>query len=120
LEDPSQGGRATTFDISPDTFTRATISFSFDAMGPRFAVGDIAPLDAQKIAALQAVAMRRLGGQRTAWLESVRIGAHPCVGRAGPHAIEVRLRDLAEDSAQAHYAWIVFDFDGRVLDSSKF
>jgi hypothetical protein len=42
------------------------------------------------------------------------------VGRAGAHAIEVRLRDQAEDSAQAHYAWIVFDFGGRVLDSSTF
>jgi hypothetical protein len=120
LDDPSQGGRAATFDVSPDTFTRATISFSFDAMGPRFAVGDIAALDAPKIAAMQAEAMNRLGTQRTAWLESVRIGAHPFVGRAGARAIEVRLRDLAEDSAQAHYAWIVFDFDGRVLDSSRF
>jgi hypothetical protein len=120
LDDPSQGGRAATFDVSPDTFTRAAISFSFDAMGPRFAVGEIASLDAQKVAALQAEAMKRLGAQRTAWLDSVRIGAHPIVGRAGAHAIEVRLRDQAEDSAQAHYAWIVFDFDGRVLDSSPF
>ena len=120
LDDPSQGGRAATFDISPDTFTRAAISFSFDSMGPRFAIGDIASLDAPKIAAMQAEAMRRLGGQGKAWFESVRIGAHPFVGRAGARAIEVRLRDLAEDSAQAHYAWIVFDFDGRVLDLSRF
>jgi len=120
LDDPSQGGGAATFDVAPDTFARATISFSFDSMGPRFAVGDIASLDAQKIAAMQAEAMKRLGAQRTAWLESVRIGAHPFVGRAGARAIEVRLRDLAEDSIQAHYAWIVFDFDGRVLDSSGF
>jgi hypothetical protein len=120
LDDPSQGGRAATFDVAPDTFTRATISFSFDSMGPRFAVGDLASLDEPRIAAMQAGAMSRLGGQRTVWLESVRIGAHPFVGRAGAHAIEVRLRDRAEDSAQAHYAWIVFDFDGRVLDSSGF
>jgi hypothetical protein len=120
LDDPGQGGRATTFDVSPDTFTRATISFSFDSMGPRFAAGDIASLDARKIAALQAEAIKRLAGQRTAWLESVRIGAHPFVRRAGARAIEVRLRDLAEDSVQAHYAWIVFDFDSRVLDLSRF
>jgi hypothetical protein len=120
LDDPSQGGRAATFDFSPDTITRSAISFSFDSMGPRFAVGDIASLNEQKIAALQAEATRRLGAQRTAYLESVRIGAHPFVRRAGAHAIEVRLRDLAEDSVQAHYAWIVFDFDGRVLDSSTF
>src|SRR5262249_50814472 len=54
LDDPSQGGRATTFDVSPDTFTRSAISFSFDAMGPRFAVGDIASLDEPRIAAMQA------------------------------------------------------------------
>jgi len=120
LDDPSQGGRAATFDVSPDTFTRAAISFSFDAMGPRFPVGDIASLDAPKIAGMQAEAMQRFGARRTVWLESVRIGAHPFVGRAGAHAIEVRVRDLAEDSAQAHYAWVVFDFDGRVLDSSGF
>jgi hypothetical protein len=120
LDDPSQGGRAATFDVSADAFSRAAISFSLDSMGPRFAVGDIAALDAPKIAAMQAEAMKQLGAQRTAWLDSVRIGAHPFVGRAGAHAIEVRLRDLAEDSARAHYAWIVFDFDGRMLDSSKF
>jgi hypothetical protein len=120
LDDPSQGGRAATFDFAPDTFTRATISFSFDSTGPRFVVGDVASFNAPKITALQTEAMKRLAGQRTAYLESVRIGAHPFVRRAGARAIEVRLRNLAEDSAQAEYAWIVFDFDGRVLDSSPF
>src|SRR5262249_32866559 len=118
--DPRQGGRAAAFRVWPAPLARAALRLSFDSMGPRFAVGDIASLDAQKIAAMQAEAMKRLGAQRTAWLESVRIGAHPFVGRAGARAIEVRLRDLAEDSIQAHYAWIVFDFDGRVLDSSGF
>jgi hypothetical protein len=37
------------------------------------------------------------------------------VRQAGAHAIEVRVRDMAEDFARAHYAWIVFDFNGRVL-----
>lgn len=120
LDDPSQSGRAATFDFAPDTFTRSTISFSLEAMGPRFAVGDVGSFNEQRIAALQAEAMKRLAGQRTAYLESVTIGAHPFVRRAGARAIEVRLRDLAEDSVQAHYAWIVFDFDGRMLDSSKF
>src|SRR5262249_61856591 len=87
LDDPSQGGRAATFDVAPDTFPRATISFSFDAMGPRFAVGEIASLDAQKIAAMQAEAVKRLAAQRPAWLESVRIGAHPFVRHARAHAI---------------------------------
>ena len=96
------------------------MSFAFDATGPRFNVGEIASLDAPKIAALQAEASKRLAGQRTAYLESVRFGSHPFVRRAGARAIEVRLRDIAEDSVQAHYAWIVFDFDGRVLDSSTF
>jgi hypothetical protein len=30
------------------------------------------------------------------------------------------VRDSAEDSARANYAWIVYDFNGRALDSSKF
>jgi hypothetical protein len=89
-------------------------------MGPRFAVGDVGPFNEQRIAALQAEAMKRLAGQRTAFLESVTIGAHPFVRRAGARAIEVRLRDLAEDSVRAHCAWIVFEFDGRVLDPSRF
>jgi hypothetical protein len=120
VDDPGQGGRAATFDFAPDTVTRATIAFSLDSMGPRFAVGDIAALDAQRIAALQAEAINRLGARRTAYLESLTIGAHPFVRQAGVHAIEVRVRDLAQDSAQAHHAWIVFDFDGRVLDLSTF
>ena len=31
-----------------------------------------------------------------------------------------RLRDIPVDSVHANYAWIVFDFNGRVLDSSTF
>ena len=120
LDDKSQGGRPATFEFSADTVTRATISFSFDAMGPRFGVGNLAALNEQKIAALQAEAFKRLAPGQTAYLESVRIGAHALVQRAGAQAIEVRLRDLAQDSAQAQYAWIVFDMDGRVLDLSKF
>jgi hypothetical protein len=91
-----------------------------EAMGPRFALGDIAALNEQKIAALQAEAMKRLAGQRTAYLESVTIGAHPFVRKAGARAIEVRLRNIPVDSVQAQYAWIVFDFNGRVLDASTF
>ena len=120
LDDPSQGGRATTFDITPDSFTRATISFSLDAMGPRFALGDITALTEQTIGALQEEAVKRLGAKRTAYLESVRIGAHPFVRQAGAQAIEIRVRDLAQDSAQANYAWIVFDLNGRVLDFVTF
>src|SRR5215469_17178721 len=36
------------------------------------------------------------------------------------HAIEVRVRDIPEDSVRANYAWIVYDFSGRLLDSSTF
>ncbi len=31
-------------------------------------------------------------------------------------AIEVRVRDIPEDSVRAEYGRIVFDFGGRVLD----
>jgi hypothetical protein len=42
------------------------------------------------------------------------------VRQAGAHAIEVRVRDIPEDSVRANYAWIVYDFSGRLLDSSTF
>jgi hypothetical protein len=77
-------------------------------------------LDEQMIAKLEAEAIKRLGGQSTVYLESVSIGAHLFEPQAGAHAIEVRIRDIPQDSAQAHYAWIVFDFDGRVLDFVTF
>jgi len=96
--------------------TRAAISFSLDSMGPRFQVGDLALLTQQKFAMLEATAMKKLGAQKTVYLESVSIGAHPFVQKAGAHAIEVRVRDVPEDSARAEYGWIVFDFEGRVLD----
>jgi hypothetical protein len=120
VDDRQNGGRAATFEFSADGVTRAAFSFSLDSMGPRFSVADTRSLDAQKIAALEAEAMKRLVTQGTAYLDSVSIGAHGFVRQAGAHAIEIRLRDMAEDSARAHYAWIVFDFDGRVLDSVTF
>ncbi len=58
----------------------------------------------------------KLGAQRTVYLESITIGAHPFLRKAGAHAIEVRVRDVPEDSATAGYGWIVFDFEGHVLD----
>ncbi len=120
VDDPAQGGQAATFDFTNDGVSRAGISFSLDSMGPRFGVADLAALDAQKLAALQADAFKRLSGNRTAYLESVTIGAHPFVRQAGAHAIEVRLRDVPEDSAKAEYAWIVYDFSGHVLDFVTF
>jgi hypothetical protein len=83
-------------------------------------VSDVAALDEKMIAKLEAEAMKRLGGQTPAYLESVSIGAHMFEPQAGAQAIEVRLRDIAQDSVQAHYAWIVFDFNGRVVDFVTF
>jgi hypothetical protein len=120
VDDPANGGRAATFDFSADGVTRAAISFSLDSTGPRFSSADVAPLNEQAIAALEAEAMKRLASHKPAYLESISIGAHPFVRRAGAHAIEVRLRDIAEDSVRAHYAWIVFDFNGSVLDFVTF
>jgi mandelate racemase/muconate lactonizing enzyme-like protein len=120
IDDPANGGQASTFEFSSDGVVRASISFSLDSMGPRFSVADLAPLNQEKIAALEADALRKLASSRQVYLESVTIGAHPFVSRAGAHAIEVRVRDIAEDSVRANYAWIVYDFGGRALDSSKF
>lgn len=120
IDDAAHGGQAATFEFSVDNVKRATISFSLDSMGPRFAVTDLSGLNEQKLAALEADALKKLGGARQVYLESVTIGAHPFVRQAGAHAIEVRVRDVPEDSVRANYAWIVYDFSGRALDSSKF
>ena len=120
IDDPAHGGQAETFDFTDDGVSRAGISFSLDSMGPRFGVADLAALNEQKLSALQADAFKRLSGARKAYLESVTIGAHPFVRQAGAHAIEIRLRDIPEDSAKAEYAWIVYDFSGRVLDFVTF
>jgi hypothetical protein len=118
LDDPANGGRAATFDFSADGVTRAGISFAMDSAGPRFAVAALSPLTEQKIAGMEAEAIKRLGGGRTVYLESVSIGAHPFVRQAGAQAIEVRIRNVPVDSVQAEYGWMVFDFNGRVLDFS--
>ena len=120
VDDPAHGGQAATFDFTTDGVSRAGVSFSLDSMGPRFALSDVAALNEQKLAAMEADAFKRLSAGKTAYLESVTIGAHPFVRQAGAHAIEVRLRNIPVDSVRAEYAWIVYDFGGHVLDSSGF
>jgi hypothetical protein len=83
LDDATNGGRAATFDFSGDGATRS-ISFSLDSMGPRFSVTDLAALTEQRFVAMEADAMKRLGRGRVVYLESVNIGAHPFVQKAGP------------------------------------
>jgi len=120
IEDPARKGQAQTFDLSEDGAIRSAITFQLDSSGARFGVPDLAPLDEKMIAKLEAEAMERLGGQRQVYLESVSIGAHPFEPQAGAQAIEVRVRNIAQDSVQANYAWIVFDFNGRVVDYVTF
>jgi hypothetical protein len=96
----------------------SAITFSLSSIGPRFGVEDLASLTEQKIATLEAEALKKLGESKKVYLESVSIGPHLFVPNAGARAIEVRVRDVPEDSARAGYGWIVYDFDGRVLDFS--
>jgi hypothetical protein len=117
IDDKANGGRPATFELSGDGVTRAAISFSLDSMGPRFSVADLAPLTEGKFATLEAQALKKLGESRKVYLESISIGPQLFVPKAGARAIEIRVRDVAEDSVGANYAWIVFGFDGRVLDS---
>jgi hypothetical protein len=42
IEDPMHGGQPATFEFSADGVSRATISFSLEAMGPRFGVAELA------------------------------------------------------------------------------
>jgi hypothetical protein len=95
------------------------MTFTLNSQGPRFGVADLASLTEQKIAALEADAMKRLGGNKQVYLESVTIGPHLIVRKAGVRAIEVRVRDIPQDSVRAEYGWIVYDFNGRPLDSAK-
>jgi hypothetical protein len=120
IDERDNGGRTATFDFSSDGVTRAAMSFVLNERGPRFGAADIAPLNEWTIGALESEALNRLGAGRPVYLESVTIGAHFFVQQAGARAIEVRVRDVAEDSVRAQYAWIVFDFNGRVLDLATF
>ena len=119
IDDPSNGGNPTTFNLSADGVTRASMTFTLNSQGPRFGVADLASITEQKIAALEADAMKRLGGNKQVYLESVTIGPHLIVRKAGARAIEVRVRDIPQDSVRAEYGWIVYDFNGRPLDSAK-
>jgi len=118
VDDSANGGRPATFDFTADGVSRAGFTFSLASTGPRFGVGDLASLTEQNIATLEADALKKLGESKQVYLESVRIGPHPFVTEAGARAIEVRVRDVPEDSARAEYGWIVYDFRGRVLDFS--
>src|SRR5262249_22090168 len=89
LDDSAHGGLPATFDFSADGVTRAAITFSLASTGPRFGVADLASLTEQKIARLEAEAMKKLGEGKTVYLESVSIGSHPFVRDAGARAIEV-------------------------------
>jgi hypothetical protein len=115
VDEPTNGGQPATFDLSADGVTRAGFTFSLDSTGPRFGVADLASLTEQEIATLEAEALKKLGKSKTVYLESVSVGPHPFVHKAGARAIEVRVRDVPEDSVRAEYGWIVYDFDGRVL-----
>ena len=119
IDDPASGGNLATFDLSADGVTRASMTFALNPQGPRFGVADLALLTEQKIAALEADAMKRFSRNKQVYLESISIGAHIIVRKAGAREIEVRVRDIPQDSARAEYAWIVYDFDGRALDFSS-
>jgi hypothetical protein len=82
IEDPTHGSQPATFEFSADGVSRATISFPLEAMGPRFGVAELAALNEQKLAALEADALKTFGANRPAYLESVTIGAHQCAGPA--------------------------------------
>jgi hypothetical protein len=118
IDDPASGGNLATFNLGAEGVSRASMTFALNPQGPRFGVADVALLTQQKIAALEADAMKRFGRNKQAYLESISIGAHLLVQKAGARAIEVRLRDIPQDSAKAEYAWIVYDFEGRALDFS--
>ncbi len=112
-DDPSNGGNPATFDLAADGVSRASMTFTLNSQGPRFGVADLASITEQKVAALEAEAMKRLGGNKQVYLESVTIGPHLIVRKAGARANEVR------DSVRAEYGWIVYDFNGRSLDSAN-
>jgi len=118
LDDPANGGEATTFDFTANGLSRTDHAFILYAKGAHFAVKDLAPLTQQKLAALKSDALKRLGAGKKLYLDSLTIGSHPFAPKAGGRAIEVRVRDTPESSSKSNTAWIVYDFDGRVVDFS--
>jgi hypothetical protein len=115
---PPGSEAAVTYDYNGHGFTRASFTFAMGNDGPRFALADIARMDQAIFQRLEADALKRLAPGRQAWLESVHLGAQMFATQAGARAIEIRVRNQEVDSVRAEYGWIIYGFDGRVLDSS--
>ena len=118
LDDAAKGGEATTFDFTANGLARGDHAFVLYPKGAHFAVRDLASLTQQKLAALEADALKRLGSGKPLYLHSLTIGSHPFAFKAGGRAIEVRLRDTPESSSKSNTGWIVYDFDGHALNLS--
>lgn len=118
LDDPAKGGEATTFDFTANGLARGDHAFVLYPKGAHFAVRDLASLTQQKLAALEADALKRLGSGKQLYLHSLTIGSHPFAPKASGRAIEVRLRDTPESSSKSNTGWIVYDFDGHALNLS--
>ena len=107
-----------TYQFNGHTFTRTLFSMPSETTGPRFTLADASRLSEATLETLEADALKRLAGGRKAFLESVHLGPQAFAAEGGARAMEIRIRDREVDSAQAQYGWIIFSFDGRVLDSS--
>jgi hypothetical protein len=117
IDDPGRAGQTTTFDFKSNGLLRGSIVLN-DQSNQRYEVKDLAFLTEQKLTALEADAMKRLGGKIKLYLDSLTIGPHPFAPKLGARAIEIRFRDTPESSVKSEWAWIVYDFNGKVQDFS--
>jgi hypothetical protein len=118
VDDAANGGQMATFNFTAHGLLRAPSVFAIRAKDSRFFVKELAFLGEPKLTALEADAMRRLGATKKLYLDSMAIGPHPFAPKAGARAIELRFRDTPEPSPKSSGAWIVYDFNGHVLDFS--
>jgi hypothetical protein len=86
VDEPTNGGQPATFDLSVDGVTRAGFTFSLASTGPRFSVADLASLTEQKIATLEAEAMKSSAkARRCIWRASASVRTCLCATPArGP------------------------------------
>ena len=121
-DDPVHGGEPAIFELSADGASRGTdpVAPTVAPKGftaPRLTFADLASLTEQKFTKLEAAALKKLGEKKKVYLESIRIGADAWFApAAGAHAITIHVRDVPEDSVQAEYSWVAYDFEDRVVD----
>jgi hypothetical protein len=120
IEDPSNGGQLASFDFTATGVQRASITMSMNPGGKRFRIADIASLNAGRLASLEQAAMKKLTAHKKGYLNNLTIGSNVFDPQAGAKAVDIYVRDIPVNSAQANYAWALYSFEGKYIDGTSF